>query len=469
MLRSVTILAAIAMVATAGPTWALSFTLTRLTDDAVDAMTGLVDRQLAVDALGRPHAAFVSGTATGYDGVFYAWKSAGWQIEEIEADTFPNAWPAVDVDADDAAHVAFCHWTDDGYAIHHVRVDEGVADPPETVAGGAYFEWPSLAVGPDGRLHAVFATPGGVGYSRRSAGGWTAVETIAAGRMASIAVDSLGHCHVAYEQVDTLWTTCVWYVHGTAGSWSVPEKLAGGEQLDARAPSIAIGGGRVWVAYDRQTPTDYGIETRFRSSGTWSAPDWVAQGTSASIAVNDAGEPFVAYWKVWLGTGIAVSFRRELPSWIEVTVDSLAWPGFEMTFKPSIALGPDGGIHVLYNSRDERGGPDSEIWYAVAGAATDAPERSARAALRATAFPNPARALVHFAFEVPAPGSVRLDILDARGRLVHRVLHRTLAAGTHTVHWDGRDQRGLPVAGGVYIGRLVTATGCVARKVMIRP
>ncbi len=51
-----------------------------------------------------------------------------------------------------------------------------------------------------------------------------------------------------------------------------------------------------------------------------------------------------------------------------------------------------------------------------------------------------------------APGDepVQLDVLDARGRRIHRIHRGTLAAGPHTLTWEGRDDSGREVPSGVY-------------------
>jgi flagellar basal-body rod modification protein FlgD len=58
---------------------------------------------------------------------------------------------------------------------------------------------------------------------------------------------------------------------------------------------------------------------------------------------------------------------------------------------------------------------------------------------------------------------VRLRILDLAGRTVRTLADGSLAAGTHTVHWDGRDGDGRAVPPGVYRQSLETAGERVTR------
>lgn len=69
-------------------------------------------------------------------------------------------------------------------------------------------------------------------------------------------------------------------------------------------------------------------------------------------------------------------------------------------------------------------------------------------------YPNPFNPQATLVFEIPRNGQVRLEIFDARGRLVGRLVDETLTAGRHTTVWDGRDRRGAAMASGVYFSRL---------------
>jgi hypothetical protein len=85
----------------------------------------------------------------------------------------------------------------------------------------------------------------------------------------------------------------------------------------------------------------------------------------------------------------------------------------------------------------------------------------------AAAWPNPTRGETHLAFELAEPGLVRLLIYDAGGRLV-RVLHdATAGAGRSEAFWDGRDERGAPVATGVYFARLEVGSVTAHRKIAV--
>ncbi|MBZ0269120.1 T9SS type A sorting domain-containing protein [bacterium] len=88
------------------------------------------------------------------------------------------------------------------------------------------------------------------------------------------------------------------------------------------------------------------------------------------------------------------------------------------------------------------------------------------AALQPSA-PNPFRESTSIPFAVERPGRGRLEVFDVTGRLVARLHDGPLAAGTHRVTWDGRDEGGRSVPAGVYFYRLETGGRSEARKVQV--
>ena len=112
--------------------------------------------------------------------------------------------------------------------------------------------------------------------------------------------------------------------------------------------------------------------------------------------------------------------------------------------------------YVLWSS------DDGDFWQPVAEHLTDAPASLGRLILH-PATPNPFNPSTRLAFELAHSGPVRLDILDARGRLVRTMVNGDLVAGRHEMIWDGRDDLSRNLASGVYFSRLkagsLVATG----------
>lgn len=80
--------------------------------------------------------------------------------------------------------------------------------------------------------------------------------------------------------------------------------------------------------------------------------------------------------------------------------------------------------------------------------------------------PNPFNPLTKVEFALDQAGPATLDVYDMQGRLVRRLVARELAAGPHSVVWDGLDGDGRRVGSGVYLARLA-AGGSTAEHKMV--
>ena len=71
--------------------------------------------------------------------------------------------------------------------------------------------------------------------------------------------------------------------------------------------------------------------------------------------------------------------------------------------------------------------------------------------------PNPANPVVKLMLVIPRSAgnsNVRVNIFNVNGRLVRTLVDRNLAAGPHTMLWDGKDRAGRTVASGNYYARM---------------
>ena len=71
-------------------------------------------------------------------------------------------------------------------------------------------------------------------------------------------------------------------------------------------------------------------------------------------------------------------------------------------------------------------------------------------------YPNPFNPVTTIEFSLPQPQHVILSVYDVQGRLVTNLVSKTLAAGFHTVQWNGHNSAGQPAASGVYVYMLET-------------
>jgi hypothetical protein len=81
--------------------------------------------------------------------------------------------------------------------------------------------------------------------------------------------------------------------------------------------------------------------------------------------------------------------------------------------------------------------------------------------------PNPFNAHTVIAYDVIVAGYTRLEIFDARGRLIRTMVDRVQREGRHTAVWDGRDARGGEVASGTYFYRLSTKSRIKSGKMTL--
>ncbi len=82
-------------------------------------------------------------------------------------------------------------------------------------------------------------------------------------------------------------------------------------------------------------------------------------------------------------------------------------------------------------------------------------------------YPNPFNLLTTISFTLPRRSQVSVVIRNILGQLVKTLLDDTMPAGSHRVEWDGTNQRGDPVAGGVYFYTLRTGRQTQVKKMML--
>ncbi|MXY82529.1 MAG: T9SS type A sorting domain-containing protein [Gemmatimonadetes bacterium] len=81
-------------------------------------------------------------------------------------------------------------------------------------------------------------------------------------------------------------------------------------------------------------------------------------------------------------------------------------------------------------------------------------------------FPNPFNASTQIAYRLATSGLVRLEIYNVLGQPVRTLVNQFQPAGFYQVPWDARDQRGAPLAAGVYLARLRHPDGVQTRRLL---
>jgi len=81
-------------------------------------------------------------------------------------------------------------------------------------------------------------------------------------------------------------------------------------------------------------------------------------------------------------------------------------------------------------------------------------------------FPNPFNTITFIPFSLDANGKVTLEVYDITGRKI-RTLLQGYQSGGDIVEWDGKNDRGQPVASGIYIYRLRKGNQQQSRKMIL--
>jgi len=69
-------------------------------------------------------------------------------------------------------------------------------------------------------------------------------------------------------------------------------------------------------------------------------------------------------------------------------------------------------------------------------------------------YPNPFNPETEIKYDLPQPGNVNISVFNAQGQKVKVLINGHQHAGSHTMQWDGKDEKGSPVTSGIYIFRL---------------
>jgi hypothetical protein len=168
--------------------------------------------------------------------------------------------------------------------------------------------------------------------------------------------------------------------------------------------------------------------------------DWFSQVCLRQVCFPDSTTlEFAAGASDTVGVNV-VPFSQGIGTF-EFYLQSVGDPGLNDTFSLTLYAGPDfvtGADHI-----------------AAGGAAL---EQNA---------PNPARASTRIAYSLAAAERVSLTVYDVAGRLVRTLADGPEPAGSHAVTWDGTDDSGAPLAGGVYYYRLSTSRGESSRRMTL--
>ncbi len=94
-------------------------------------------------------------------------------------------------------------------------------------------------------------------------------------------------------------------------------------------------------------------------------------------------------------------------------------------------------------------------------------EQAAEATKLEGNHPNPFNPSTTFSYTLSEPGQVSLRVYNTLGQLVKTIVDQEQVQGHHEAVWDGRNEIGSVVAGGIYLYRIVTADYSETRKMLM--
>jgi M6 family metalloprotease-like protein len=243
---------------------------------------------------------------------------------------------------------------------------------------------------------------------------------------------------------------------------------------------LSNGGGTLDASKDWRIWMGHTTQSTF--AGTESS-NWISIYTQTQV--YDAALPSTAAVAGWIDIPLTTPFVYNGTQNIVITISEMT-PGHsdsnQIFFHSTVTTGQSRSI-VAY--RDGTGPYPDEMWNVLnasvsrAGYAnikinfspsvSDADETMlpTKTALLNN-YPNPfnPETIIHFQV-ADANENVRIEIFNIRGQLVRTLANNTYIAGEHSVVWNGTDDYGQSVAGGIYFYRLTTEDFSTTRKMIL--
>jgi len=70
---------------------------------------------------------------------------------------------------------------------------------------------------------------------------------------------------------------------------------------------------------------------------------------------------------------------------------------------------------------------------------------------------------------LPAGSQVEIAIFDVNGQVIRNLHNQYQSAGRQVVRWDGTDQTGNKIAGGLYVCRIIAGKRLISTKIWYNP
>ena len=196
---------------------------------------------------------------------------------------------------------------------------------------------------------------------------------------------------------------------------------------------VADGSGGAIIAWDDNRHTGINADIYAQRLNAGGVPQWTTDGVAVSTAPNDQRHPLVA-----------------------------SYPN-------------NSAVVVWYDFRVNGGSQYAEIYaqYVSAGGALSRVQRSSAGIPESFAldqnFPNPFNPSTEIKFQIASGQHTNLTVYNTLGQQVRALVDGEMNAGSYSVTWDGKDDRGAQVSSGMYLYRLEAGNSvAVKRMVMMK-
>jgi len=249
--------------------------------------------------------------------------------------------------------------------------------------------------------------------------------------------------------------------------WSAAGRLTESPGADLEPALLDMGDGTLWLVWSSDRGGHLEIYHKVFDGASWSAD------LKLAATDKDAGCPTIV--RAWDGQ-VWLAYAKDVGIFYRMRVSGL-WSDEAMLHSegfadhcPSLAQAQDGRIWLASTSTRD-GNPDVYAQMTNGSVTTAVPPpgggRSTAGLALFDGRPNPFSRETLVKFSLSGEAAVDLAIYDVLGRRVRALSTGRLAGGEHWATWDGRNDYGARVPGGVYFCRLSTGGRGLARKLVL--
>ena len=214
---------------------------------------------------------------------------------------------------------------------------------------------------------------------------------------------------------------------------------------------------------------------------TWAFTDSVKTDVNDSLIFVD--QKVATFWdkfgQLWVSVNdYAPAMSDSLHN--NLTVLNFQWHTYYRVFTPAVAAGDTSsddygkGFRSVTFSEDGTlayaAGDDQGAIYVFQNDEAKVDERAGglpEAYKLAQNYPNPFNPSTTITYEIATTEHVKLVVYNIIGQKIRTLVNNVENAGPHSVVWDGRMDNGNPVPSGMYVYRLETSAGSIAKTAVL--